>query len=116
LRRQQEFDKAEEERKGAEMRDWAQQRREAKRFNNLIVLPARWGVGIRDVLSGLAEGSWGDGRNGATVDHMLLFAPLAVGRLKRREGDLLCASNARLNGKNWSGRRTRLFGPGEEVT
>jgi hypothetical protein len=79
---------------------------DAKDFNSLICIPVNWDVAIRDVLSGLKENSIGDGRNAATVEHILLLEPLACGRLKRGKGDLLCASNRKLNGKNWSGQRT----------
>jgi hypothetical protein len=57
---------------------------DAKDFNSLICIPVNWDVAIRDVL----------------------LEPLACGRLKRGKGDLLCASNRKLNGKNWSGQRT----------
>ncbi|SFF33548.1 hypothetical protein [Paracidovorax wautersii] len=38
-------------------------RADAEAFNGRIVLPVRWDVGIKDVLSGLSETSWGDGRS-----------------------------------------------------
>ncbi|MBV8226126.1 MAG: hypothetical protein JO232_13160 [Verrucomicrobia bacterium] len=89
---------------------------EAKSFSRQICIPANWDIAIRDVLSGLTESSRGDGRNAKTVEHILLLGPLAAGRLKRDKGDLLCASNRKLNGKNWSGHRIeRGVGPnGEE--
>jgi hypothetical protein len=88
---------------------------EAKAFNARICIPVKWDVAIRDVLAGLKENSMGDGRNAATVEHILLMEPLACGRLKRGKGDLLCASNRKLNGKNWSGQRTeRRFGSNGE--
>jgi len=79
---------------------------DAKDFNSLICIPVNWDVAIRDVLSSLKENSIGDGRNAATVEHILLLEPLACGRLKRGKGDLPCAGNRKLNGKNWSGQRT----------
>ena len=89
---------------------------EANGFNGRICIPVNWDVAIRDVLSGLQENSMGDGRNAATVEHILLLEPLACGRLKRGKGDLLCASNRKLNGKNWSGQRAerRVGSNGEQ--
>lgn len=78
-------------------------RAEAEAFNTRIRLPVRWETGIKDVLSGLSEHSWGDGRNKATVEHIYLLEPLAAGRLKRDEGDFLCTSASGSNGKRWSG-------------
>jgi hypothetical protein len=78
---------------------------DAKDFNSLICIPVNWDVAIRDVLSGLKESSIGDGRNAAPVKDILLLEPLACGRLKCGKGDLLCAGNRKLNGKNWSGQR-----------
>lgn len=72
-------------------------------FNNSLALPVKWQSGIKDVLSGLSEKSMGDGRNRATVNHILLLEDLHVGRLHRVAGDFLCTSNAQSNGKNWSG-------------
>ena len=89
---------------------------EATDFNGRICIPVNWDVAIRDVLPGLRENSMGDGRNAATVEHILLLEPLACGRLKRGKGDLLCASNRKLNGKNWSGQRAerRVGSNGEQ--
>jgi len=78
-------------------------RDEADAFNKGLRLPIAWTVGIKDVLSGLADGSWGDGRNRASVNHVLLRQPLSVGRLRRNANDFLCSSNDRLNGKRWAG-------------
>lgn len=77
-------------------------RAEAEAFNSRMVLPVRWDVGIKDVLSGLSETSWGDGRSKATVEHVYLLEDLEVGRLKRRAGDFLCTTASGTNGKRWS--------------
>jgi hypothetical protein len=61
-----------------------------------------WDVGIKDVLSGLSETSWGDGRSAATVEHVYLLEPLTAGRLVRQAGDFLCTAAAGTNGKRWS--------------
>lgn len=77
-------------------------RAEAEAFNARIKLPVRWEAGIKDVLSGLSETSRGDGRNKATVEHILLLEPLTAGRLKREAGDFLCTAASGSNGKRWS--------------
>lgn len=77
-------------------------RADAEAFNAMIVLPVRWDVGIKDVLSGLSEKSWGDGRSKATVEHIYLLEPLLDGRLSRLAGDFLCTAAAGTNGKRWS--------------
>lgn len=77
-------------------------RHEAEAFNARIALPFRWNVGIKDVLSGLSESSWGDGRSKATVEHILLQEPVAIGRLVRNAGDFLCSASNQDNGKRWS--------------
>jgi len=82
---------------------WDAARDEAIAFNASLRLPVAWDVGIKDVLSGLADGSWGDGRNRATVNHVLLKQPLTLGRLQRNKGDFLCSSSQALNGKRWAG-------------
>lgn len=79
-------------------------RAEAIAFNAKIQPPAKWAVGIKDVLSGLSEGSWGDGHNKATVNHVYLLEPLKDGRLVRERGDFLCTAAGGTNGKNWSGK------------
>lgn len=68
------------------------QRSRAEAFNARLALPVKWDVGIKDVLSGLSENSWGDGRSKATVEHILLLEPLSAGKLNRKEGDFLCTS------------------------
>lgn len=77
-------------------------RDEAQAFNARLRLPVEWDVGIKDVLSGLSETSWGDGRSKATVEHVYLIEPLTAGRLVRQAGDLLCTSAGGTNGKRWS--------------
>lgn len=77
-------------------------RDEALAFNAKISLPVQWDVGIKDVLSGLSESSWGDGRSKATVHHIYLLEAFDAGRFKRRKGDFLCTSASRSNGRRWS--------------
>lgn len=79
-------------------------RAEALALNARINLPAKWDVGIKDVLTGLSEASWCDGRSKATVAHVYLLEALQAGRLTRREGDFLCTSAGGSNGKRWSGK------------
>lgn len=77
-------------------------RTDAEAFNARLQLPRRWVPAIKDVLSGLSEQSMGDGRNRATVQHILLLEDLQAGRLSRRAGDFLCTNAAGSNGKRWS--------------
>lgn len=79
-------------------------REEARVRNDRLRLPVKWTAGQKDVLSGLSRSSTGNGRNRATVNHILLQEPLSKGRLIRKEGDFLCASDSAGNGKRWSGR------------
>jgi len=78
-------------------------RLEAEQFNRQFKLPVPWVAGQKDVLSGLSAKSWGDGRKANTVNHILLNAPLKVGRLNRQAGDFLCTAASGTNGKNWAG-------------
>ncbi len=77
-------------------------RSEAEAFNARLALPVAWDVGIKDVLSGLSEASWGDGRMASTVEHVYLLEPLKAGRLARQAGDFLCTAASGTNGKRWS--------------
>jgi len=113
---------ANEEQRAAEAVEYAEVfarlntlRAEAEAFNAQIKPPVRWAVGIKDVLSGLSERSWGDGRNRATVNHVYLLEPLNSSRLKRNAGDFLCTASGDTNGKDWSGKmlETRSDGNGE---
>lgn len=83
-------------------RELNQLRSEAEAVNGLIRLPFQWTAGIKDVLSGLSENSVGDGRNRATVNHILLLDDADLGRLKRKKGNFLCTSQSGSDGKRWS--------------
>lgn len=83
----------------------ARRHAEDQLFNQALRVPVAWTVGLKDVLSGLSENSDGSGRNRASVNHILLLADLAYGRIQRKAGDLLCTSGAQTNGKNWSDQR-----------
>lgn len=88
-------------------------RADAEQFNARLLLPVRWDVGIKDVLSGLSEKSMGHGRNRATVEHVYLLESLQAGRLRREAGDFLCTAASGSNGKNWSGKRIERFTDGK---
>jgi len=88
-------------------------RADAEAFNARIALPVKWDVGIKDVLSGLRENSWGDGRSKATVEHIYLLEPLDAGRLTRKEGDFLCTPASGTNGKRWSSKIVERCHDGE---
>lgn len=68
-------------------------RNEADAFNKTIKLPVKWGIGEKLVICGLTEKSWGDGRNKASVYHIVLHEDMTIGRLKRKKGDLLCTTD-----------------------
>jgi hypothetical protein len=104
----------------AERREYLEKTRalraRAEEQNAKIVLPVKWEVGIKDVLSGLSFNSDGTGRNARTVEHILLLEPLEFGRLRREENDFLCSASGKDNGKRWSGQVIdhRVDGDGNE--
>lgn len=77
-------------------------RSEADLFNQKVNLPVPWCIGYKDVLSGLSEGSDGNGMNKATVYHVTLMDKLNLGKLKRNANDFLCTAPTGNNGKDWS--------------
>lgn len=116
-------DKIREERRLAKEEEWRQRRNqyrlEAEEANASIKLPFKWVVAIKDVLSGLSETSSCDGRNKATVNHILLLEDVNAGRLKRKERDFLCTSASGSNGKRWSNQSEEALavdGDGNEYT
>lgn len=88
-------------------------RAEAEAFNARLRLPVKWTVGIKDVLSGLTEHSSGNGRNRATVEHILLLEDLDAGRIKRQADSFLCTSRSGSDGKRWSGSEKEYWVDGE---
>lgn len=76
-------------------------REEAETFNAQFHIPVKWASGFKDVLSGLTDYGRQDGRNKATVNHILLQEDLEDGKLHRKKGDFLCSSSANQNGKRW---------------
>lgn len=64
-------------------------------------IPFSFRVGIKEVLSGLSESSWGDGARKNSKNHIILDESISIGRLKRNSGDFLCSQQA--NAANWSG-------------
>lgn len=88
-------------------------REAAEAANAEIILPVKWDVGIKDVLSGLSEKSDGSGRNSRTVEHIILLEPLEFGRLWRDEGEFLCSSRSATAGKRWSDQVTDMWIDGD---
>lgn len=76
-------------------------REEAESFNAQLHIPVIWASGLKDVLSGITDYGRQDGRNKATVNHILLQEDLKDGKLHRKKGDFLCSSSAKQNGKRW---------------
>jgi len=88
----------------------------AEQFNARLDLPVAWDVGIKDVLSGLSDRSWGDGSNKATVYHIRLLEPLRAARLVRAEGDFLCTARRGTNGKLWAASKPVRIDDGQGVS
>lgn len=88
-------------------------REEAEKFNAKIGVPVKWTAAIKLVKSGLSEGSWGDGRNRRTVQHILIQEDLKDGRFKRVAGDLLCKVGS---GKLWDDEEKWYDGDGQTYT
>ena len=64
-------------------------------------LPFEFHVGIKEVLSGLSESSWGNGEKSNSRIHVIVDEDISVGRLKRKKGEFLCSQQKRY--ANWSG-------------
>ncbi|WP_454727739.1 MULTISPECIES: hypothetical protein [Cupriavidus] len=77
-------------------------RADAETFNARLQLPVKWTSAIKDVLSGLSATSWGDGRNRATANHILLLEDLQAGNLRRHAADFLCTAASASNGRRYS--------------
>jgi len=71
-------------------------RQDAAAFNARLRLPVRWDVGFKQVRSGLLAHSTGDGRNRASVTHIVVLEDLSAGRLQRNAGDVLCQAQGAL--------------------
>ena len=61
----------------------------------LKALPFSWRVDIKDVISGLKEGSNGDGQKKNTVYHLRLNEDFDDGRLQRHKNEYLCSEKER---------------------
>lgn len=82
-------------------------------INGRIRLPVAWEPAIKDVLYGLLENSWGDGRSRATVQHIRLLDDMRLGKLSRRKGDFLCTSPSATNGKAYCNSHKEEFTDGQ---
>lgn len=76
--------------------------RQAEERNGTLRIPVRWTSGFKAVLSGLQEGSWGDGRNRRSVAHILLLEEIKDGRFSRPANGFLCTTESRDNGMNYT--------------
>lgn len=93
VRRQEEAAlKARAERDAADAARTAAAKAESDAWVTLFAPPFAWRLGHRQVLSGLRERSYGDGRNRASVEHIMFSEDFSSGRLSRKAGDLLCTS------------------------
>lgn len=106
-----EVEAAEESRRREERRRLAEILRNAAQENATLHIPVRWTSGQKSVMSGLNEGSAGDGRNKKTVNHVLLLDDIQEPRFFRHGGDFLCTSPSGSNGAAPSGLPTHAIGP-----
>jgi hypothetical protein len=87
----------------AEARSLAEAHERADRnraANAALALPFAWHPGYRVALAGCYDTvrTGGTGATKATVDHVVLEEPFAIGRLKRDAGELLCGAPPGRNG------------------
>lgn len=66
-----------------------------------INLPFLWKPAVKVVLSGLSASSSGSGTRKSSVTHIQMGESLSIGRLVRKEGEMLCT---RQPGKLWESR------------
>jgi len=76
--------------------------RQAEERNAKLRIPVRWTSGFKAVLSGLQEGSWGDGHNRRSVAHILLLEAIKDGRFSRPANGFLCTTESRDNGMKYT--------------
>lgn len=76
---------------------------EAIKFNNSLNVPVKWSSEIKQVLSGLRDGSNGCGSKKNTVRHIFIHEDVDSGRMKRQKNNFLCSSVKSKWGGNWSG-------------
>lgn len=74
----------------------------AKEVNGKLNIPVRWTSGIKPVLSGLSEHSWGNGEKRSTVVHILILESVKDGRFVRPADNFLCTASSGSNGKQWT--------------
>lgn len=79
------------------------QKKEAIKFNNSLNIPVKWSSEIKQVLSGLNDGSSGNGCKKNTVNHIYLHEDLIQGKLKRLKNNFLCSTVKSKHHGNWSG-------------
>lgn len=81
----------------------AQARRQASdEFYRSRRIPFAFSIEIKEVLSGLSAGSWGDGQRKNTVYHIYTKEEVSQGRFHRPKGEFLCSSVKSRSGANWS--------------
>ena len=78
-------------------------RREASdQFYHTHPVPFAYSIEIKEVLSGLSAGSWGDGQRRNSVYHIYTQEEVSQGRFYRPKGEFLCSSVKSRSGANWS--------------
>lgn len=72
-------------------------------FWSRYVIPFKFSIQIKEVLSGLGLNSMGNGTNRRTVYHVFVMEEFNSGGLVRKKGSFLCSSVKSKTGGNWSG-------------
>ncbi len=78
-------------------------REEVRKFYAQYKVPFRFKTEIKERLSGLREGSSGNGSARNTVLHLVTLEGFQEGRLKREGHQFLCSQSASKWSANWSG-------------
>lgn len=75
----------------------------SKNFWGNYQIPFKFEIQVKEVLSGLSEGSNGCGTKRNTKFHINLKEDYKEGRLVRKKGDFLCSNSKSKFGADWSG-------------
>lgn len=76
---------------------------ESQQFYSQHQIPFSFSIEIKEVLSGLTEGSMGNGVKRNTVFHVFVTADFNEGRFHRKKDQYLCTDSDSKWGANWSG-------------
>lgn len=77
-------------------------RQASEEFYRSHQIPFAFSIEIKEVLSGLSAGSWGDGQKRNSVYHIYTQEEIKLGRFHRAKGEFLCNPVKSRSGANWS--------------